>query len=107
MAAIHGCVRNVPTRIRNSPTKPFVPGSPTEDSATTTSAKANTGITFAIPPKSAISREWRRSYSIPMRRKSAPVEIPWFTIWRMPPSIPWVVSPNTPSTTKPRWATEV
>ena len=51
-------------------------------------------------------RVWRRSEIIPTSRNSAPVEMPWFTIWSTEPSRPWVVSEKVPSTMKPRWATE-
>ncbi len=64
------------------------------------------GTDLAMPPKSAIARVWRRSYNMPMMRNSAPVEMPWLTIWM---SAPWTASAskaNTPSTTKPRWLTD-
>jgi hypothetical protein len=43
---------------------------------------------------------------IPTMRKSAPVETPWLTIWRMAPSIPCRLKANSPSMTKPRCDTE-
>src|SRR5206468_5140584 len=52
---------NAPRRIRNSPTKPLSPGSPSDESATTRKTAENAGITFHRPPKSAMSRVWRRS----------------------------------------------
>ena len=71
----------MPDRIRNSPTNPFVPGSPTDESVTMTNTVAMSGTCLARPPYSEMSRVWRRSYSMPTRRKSAPVETPWFSIW--------------------------
>ena len=76
------------------------------DMVTRPKKAANTGIGRAIPPKSEIMRVWRRSYSIPTNRKSAPVESPWFTIWRMLPFNPMALRLNMPSITKPRWATD-
>jgi hypothetical protein len=43
---------------------------------------------------------------MPIRRKSAPVESPWLTIWMMPPTNPWAVKVKSPSITKPRWLTD-
>ena len=47
--------------MRNSPTKPLSPGSPTEERDTTRKTTLKAGITFQSPPKSAMSRVWRRS----------------------------------------------
>ena len=74
--AYSALIRNVPTRIRNSPTNPFSPGRPMDDRVTIRKAAVKTGMIRAKPPKSWISRVWRRSYSIPTRRKSAPVDSP-------------------------------
>ena len=52
---------NAPSRIRNSPTKPFSPGRPMDDSSVTRKTVANTGIRFHSPPYSPIRRVWRRS----------------------------------------------
>ncbi len=43
------CVWNAPSRMLNSPTKPFSPGSPADDSATTTNRKPKIGICFHKP----------------------------------------------------------
>ena len=48
-----------------------------------------------------------RSYIAPTERKSPPVTTPWLTIWRMPPSMPCVLSENMPSVTNPIWLTEL
>ena len=45
-----GCVLNDPARIRNSPTNPLSPGSPTDDSTAMTKNVAYSGIVRAIPP---------------------------------------------------------
>ena len=50
------CDLKVPTKIRNSPTKPFKPGSPMDESVTIMKNTAKTGICLARPPKSAIMR---------------------------------------------------
>ena len=42
----------------------------------------------------------------PMRRNSAPVEMPWFTIWYTAPADACVFSAANPSITKPRCATD-
>ena len=60
-AASHGFTWKAPTSTRNSPTKPLRPGSPSEDSDTTRNTAEKAGITAHSPPKSAISRVWRRS----------------------------------------------
>ena len=39
-------------------------------------------------------------------RKSAPVEMPWFSIWYTAPTTPVVVKAAIPSITKPRWDTD-
>jgi hypothetical protein len=54
-------VRKDPTRIRNSPAKPFRPGSPIELSITTVKTAARIGADFWRPLRAAISRVWRRS----------------------------------------------
>ena len=77
----HGFHRNAPNRIRNSPTNPFRPGSPIDDSVMTKNAATSLGITCFRPPNSAMRRVCRRSDSMPTMRKSAPVETPWFSIW--------------------------
>src|SRR5581483_7697119 len=41
---------NVPLRMRNSPTNPFVPGSPIDDSVTARNVAAIAGVTAASPP---------------------------------------------------------
>src|SRR6059036_4289513 len=50
MVAGRGYVRNVPSSTRNSPTKPFVAGSPMDDSETIVSTAASIGTVLAIPP---------------------------------------------------------
>ena len=52
---------NAPSRMRNSPTKPFSPGSPSDERDTTRKSAENAGMTVQSPPKSAMSRVWRRS----------------------------------------------
>ena len=59
--AIQGWLWNIPTRIRNSPTKPFRPGRPIDDSVTIMKRTAKTGITAERPPNCAISYVCRRS----------------------------------------------
>jgi len=60
-AAQTNFVLNAPSSTRNSPTKPFVPGSPIDDSVTTRNTAENAGTAFHSPPKSTIARVWRRS----------------------------------------------
>ena len=76
MPAAAGYVRNAPSSTRNSPTKPFVAGRPIDESDTMVSTAAKSGTTLAIPPNASISRVCRRSYSMPTRKNSAPVEMP-------------------------------
>ncbi len=71
---------------------------------TTVKTAAMRGATFWSPESWAISLVWRRSYIIPTRRKSAPVDRPWLTIWSTPPDRPWLVKAKVPRTMKPRWA---
>src|SRR5882762_7165456 len=80
MIAARGYVRKVPSSTRNSPTNPLVAGSPMDDSETIVSTAASIGTTFAMPPNASIRRECRRSYSMPARKNSAPVEMPWLII---------------------------
>jgi hypothetical protein len=47
--------------MRNSPTKPFVPGSAIEERVTIMKKRASRGITLDRPPKSAIIRVCLRS----------------------------------------------
>ena len=47
--------------MRNSPTKPFVPGRAMDESVTIMKKTAKIGIEADRPPKSAIIRVWRRS----------------------------------------------
>ena len=61
MSVITGVVRKAPIRTRNSPTKPFVPGTPIELSDTIVSSAANIGTARAMPPYDSIRRVWRRS----------------------------------------------
>ena len=49
---------------------------------------------------------WRRSYSMPTRKKSAPVEMPCAIITMMAPCTLATVPPQMPSITKPRWLTD-
>ena len=49
--AHHRWVMKVPTRMRNSPTKPLSPGSPIEDSITTVNTPASRGAGFCSPPQ--------------------------------------------------------
>ena len=37
---------------------------------------------------------------------SAPVEMPWFTIWSTEPWTPWVLRANRPMRAKPMWDTD-
>ena len=60
-AASHLLTEKVPTRMRNSPTKPFRPGRPRDDRHTMRSSAEKPGITAHSPPNSEISRVWRRS----------------------------------------------
>ena len=63
---------------------------------------ARAGTTLAIPPKSAMARVWRRSYSMPARKNNAPVEIPWLIMITIAPSMLWSVSAQIPSITNPK-----
>ena len=51
----------VPSRMRNSPTNPFSPGNPIDESVTNRNTAEKTGTMAHRPPKSAIMRECRRS----------------------------------------------
>ena len=99
-------VTKLPTRMRNSPTKPLRPGSPIDDSITSVNTPASNGIVFWSPPSSEINRVCRRSITMPTRRNKPAVDSPWLTICSTPPESPWVVRANVPSTMKPRWAIE-
>src|SRR5664280_1606006 len=44
---------------------------------------------------------------MPSSMNSAPVEMPWLSIWYTAPSIPSWVKLKMPSTTKPRWLTGI
>ena len=48
-------------RIRNSPTNPFRPGTPIDDSITSMNPAAKIGATCWMPFSSEILRVWRRS----------------------------------------------
>ena len=76
-------------------------------SAVITKAVANQGATRPMPPKAAIRRVCRRSYSMPSRRNRAPVLMPWEIMTTSPPWRPFTVRAKTPRTTKPMCATEV
>ena len=67
---------NVPSRTKNSPTKLFRPGRPSDDKPATRNNPASHGIGLASPPNSEISRVWVRSYIRPTHAKSMPVESP-------------------------------
>ena len=69
-----------PSRIRNSPTKPFIPGNATEARVTSRNAATSFGVTLFSPPNSEIVRVCRRSESMPTMRKSPPVETPCASI---------------------------
>ena len=56
-----GVTLKAPSKIKNSPMKPFKPGSPMDEKVTAKSSAEKSGTCFHRPPKSAISREWRRS----------------------------------------------
>ena len=92
--------------MRNSPTKPFRPGTPIEESITTVKTTAKIGATFWSPLNCAISRVWRRSLIIPTMRKRAPVDTPWLIICITLPLAALLVKANVPSTMNPRWATD-
>ncbi|KJU86028.1 hypothetical protein MBAV_001778 [Candidatus Magnetobacterium bavaricum] len=48
--AANGLLAKPPTRMRNSPIKPLVPGRPIEANVKTINRAENTGITPASPP---------------------------------------------------------
>ena len=73
---------------------------------TTVSVAASSGTTLAIPPKAATKRLCRRSYSMPTRKNSAPVEMPWLIITSRAPCTLCSVRAQMPSVTKPRCATD-
>ncbi len=54
--AHHRAPTNEPRRIRNSPTKPFSPGKPIDESITTMKNPARIGAAFCSPLSLAISR---------------------------------------------------
>ena len=64
-------------------------------SPSTTSA----GVTFAMPPKAAISRVCARSYSAPTSKNDSPAMSPWLNICTLAPMIPAVVPAPMPSIT--------
>ena len=86
--------------------KPFRVGSPIEDIVMSKKTAAYTGMTFDSPPYSEISRVCRRSYTMPTRRNSAPVEIPWLSCWTMLPVMPTGFRANMPSMTMAMWLTD-
>ena len=48
--AVHGSRSKPPSRMRNSPMKPFVPGRPTAARVKSRKKPANTGMVVARPP---------------------------------------------------------
>jgi len=104
-AASHGLRWKAPTRIRNSPTNPFSPGSPSDDSTTTRNTAEKAGTTRHRPPKSAMSREWRRSVDHAHHQEEGARRQAVVTIWMRAPTSPCWLSVKMPSITKPRWLT--
>ena len=68
---------------------------------------AEDGIVSQRPPIWAISRVCMLSCNSPARMKSAPVLIPWLTIWITAPSSAISFPAKIPSSTKPMWLTLV
>ncbi len=77
-----------------------------DESETSVKMRLKTGTTRAIPPKAAMSRVCRRSYSMPIRKKSAPVERPWLIMTIRAPCTLCSVAAQMPSMTNPRWLTD-
>ena len=84
---------------------PFSVGRPIDASVISRNTAVRRGITVFRPPYSLMRRVWRRSESMPTRRKSPPVLTPCASIWYMAPCIPCRFIAQMPSTTKPRWLT--
>ena len=62
---------NAPIKIRNSPTKPLVPGKPNEAKTNTINKTEYLGTIVTIPPYVVISLECILSYKTPTLRKRA------------------------------------
>ncbi len=60
-ATIHGLNGHEPSRMRNSPTNPFVPGTAIEDRLISRNTAKYQGTTARSPPNSEMRRVWRRS----------------------------------------------
>ena len=75
-AASVGSHRNAPSRIRNSPTKPFSPGRPIDDSVMMRKRRHQARRHLLEAAVSEIRRVCRRSDSMPTMRNSPPVLTP-------------------------------
>ena len=56
-AAAQGASGNAPLKIRNSPTNPFNPGSPSDENSAMPIKPVNTGTILRMPPKSSNPRK--------------------------------------------------
>jgi len=61
IVATHGFTTNVPSKVRNSPTKPDSAGSPADAKTKNPKTTVHTGVSAARPPIFAIVRSWVRS----------------------------------------------
>ncbi len=98
---------NVPSRIRNSPTKFGEPGIASHANATIKNSVASSGARNAIPPMSRNDSDPPavRAASAATMKNAGAVTRPWLTIWMIAPCAPWGRSEKIPSVMKPSWAT--
>ena len=83
-----GASAKEPLKMRNSPTKPFKPGRPSEEKILMPMRPVSTGATVRRPPKSLRPRRpsLRRSMK-PMKQKRAAAVMPWLKTWSRTPFI--------------------
>ena len=99
-------ILKIPTKIKNSPTKPVVPGKEIAPKQKTIKKTEKIGIFIHIPPKSLISFDFNLSIKHPADKKSAADIIPWLIIWNTDPCKPSKFLEKIPNVTKPMWATD-
>ena len=70
---------------------------------TTANTPAITGMRSASPAMAERSRTPVTAAIQPTIKNSAPMMMPWLTIWRTAPCWPWMLKAKMPSTMKPMW----
>ncbi len=95
-----------PRRIRNSPTKPLVPGRPIDDRVTIMKMVAKIGIRLESPPKSADQPGMAALIDKTDDEEERPGGNPVVEHLQHPAATPCWLRAKMPSMTKPRWATD-